>query len=155
MNFEYACSLIGVNFDTPYSTAYRRFRKLAKQSHPDKGGTTESFQQIKEAWDTVKSALPKRKTVDKDMSLRRVTLCEYKNNKFVRNARVSCSILGETVFGIYYIRVKKGVYKIDDSFDFVIPEIDSELHDGVDCRVEFLTVPCKGWERWCLKRKGE
>lgn len=40
-----------------YKKAKRQYRKLAKEYHPDAGGTTEDFQIIQEAWDLYEESL--------------------------------------------------------------------------------------------------
>lgn len=40
-----------------YTTAKREYRKLAKEYHPDAGGSTEDFQLIQQAWDVYENSL--------------------------------------------------------------------------------------------------
>ncbi len=62
MNIEQAYNILGIDSNTIYDYARSRFRDLAKQYHPDKGGSKHAFQQINNAWSLVKDLLP-----DKDV----------------------------------------------------------------------------------------
>lgn len=47
-----------------YQKAKRKYRKLAKQYHPDAGGTTEDFQIIQQAWSIYENSLKQENNSD-------------------------------------------------------------------------------------------
>lgn len=49
-----------------YKKAKREYRRLAKEYHPDKGGTTKDFQIIQEAWDVFEENLNTKPKKDKN-----------------------------------------------------------------------------------------
>ena len=48
--------ILGVNEQSTSADITKAFKDLAKQHHPDRGGTQEKFQEINEAHDTLKSS---------------------------------------------------------------------------------------------------
>lgn len=58
MDIEQAYNILGIDNNSTYNDARSRFRYLAKQYHPDKGGSNHLFQQINNAWSLLKDFLP-------------------------------------------------------------------------------------------------
>jgi len=58
--------LLNVNRDADADAIKKGFRKAALEHHPDKGGTDQMFQVIKEAYDTLSDPIRKR-NYDKDL----------------------------------------------------------------------------------------
>ena len=48
--------ILGVNEQSTSADITKAFKDLAKQHHPDRGGTQDKFQEINEAHDTLKSS---------------------------------------------------------------------------------------------------
>ena len=58
--------LLKVTKDADADEIKKAYRKAALEHHPDKGGTDQMFQLIKEAWDTLSDPIKKR-NYDKDL----------------------------------------------------------------------------------------
>ena len=56
IHLHQACEVLGVHPNDPdlEGSARRAYRQLVKQAHPDKGGTTEEFTMIDEAYRAIK-----------------------------------------------------------------------------------------------------
>ena len=59
MNSSQACQILGITLNQSYKKGYKRYRHLAKKWHPDKNGDTEKFKELQDAWNTLKTILPK------------------------------------------------------------------------------------------------
>ena len=47
-------SILGIGRDASASEITKAYRKLARENHPDRGGSTEKFQKLNEAYSTLK-----------------------------------------------------------------------------------------------------
>ena len=50
-------NLLGISKDANSSQIKKGYRKMAMKEHPDKGGTSEGFRKIQEAWEYFRSKL--------------------------------------------------------------------------------------------------
>ena len=59
-NGEDYYSILGVKRDASASDIAKAYRKLARENHPDRGGSTEQFQKLNEAYSTLKDPKKRR-----------------------------------------------------------------------------------------------
>ena len=140
MNTEKAYSILGINSETLYNTGYKRYCRLAKQHHPDKGGSTKDFQALSNAWNISKSTLRKKsvptitlRTSDKDD-----IFCRYESSK-------------RSWFD--YRKQSNGIYKIAKcEFNdlFIIPDCDKVLQDNVNCKIRIIDEWQSDIEDWIV-----
>lgn len=55
MNIQQAFAILNVPENSDMETVKRRYKQLARKTHPDLGGNSEDFMAIKEAYDAIKS----------------------------------------------------------------------------------------------------
>ena len=53
-------SILGLGRDASASDITKAYRKLARENHPDRGGSTETFQKLNEAYSTLKDPKKRR-----------------------------------------------------------------------------------------------
>ena len=53
-------SILGVSKDASEGDIKKRYRQLARENHPDKGGDKEKFQKIQEAYETLSDSQKKK-----------------------------------------------------------------------------------------------
>jgi DnaJ-class molecular chaperone len=53
MTIDEAFRVLGIPNTSPVTVVKKRFRVLALKTHPDRGGTTEAFTRVREAYETV------------------------------------------------------------------------------------------------------
>ena len=157
-----AYSILKIDSHTPYSTAYGRYRRLAKETHPDKGGDGEAFKALSEAWQAAKATLPKHKGGLPRSSLgvsRRVTLFYAPApNLYLRMT------VGDDGYSmpLNYIKTGKDTYEIkkggagSKESHCDLGEDDLVLEHGINCTVEIWSKSVdtlKWWEPWNPPRK--
>ena len=149
MNVDKAYSILGINPETLYNTAYKRYRRLAKQHHPDKGGSVKDFQVLLDAWNTSKATLSKKTTLKKK-ELPTITLRTSDNDGIV------CRYESLINSWFDYCKQPNGTYKVaDNEFNklFVISEYDKVLQDNVNCKIRIIDEWQSDIEDWFVESK--
>ena len=155
IGLQEAYSILKIDSHTPYSTAYSRYRRLAKKLHPDKGGDAKAFQELSQAWELVKGTLPPVG------ASRRVTLFYAPTpNLYLRMT------VGDDGYNmpLNYIKTGKDTYEIkkggagSNEFDCDLGEDDLVLEHGINCTVEIWSKSdpvdtSQWWEPWNPPRK--
>ena len=67
MTFDMALKVFGINLDQvgDKEELKKKYRQLAIQNHPDRGGSTEAMQNVNSAYDVLAKVLAKTKGVEK------------------------------------------------------------------------------------------
>ena len=149
MNVDKAYSILGINPETLYNTAYKRYRSLAKQHHPDKGGSVKDFQVLLDAWNTSKATLSKKTTLSKKI-LPTITLRTTNKDGIV------CRYANSQNSWFDYRKQSNGIYKIakDDFNDlYIIPDCDKVLQDNVNCKIRIVDEWQSDIEDWIVEIK--
>ena len=151
MDINQAYDILNIEANTLYNTAYKRYRRLAKKIHPDKGGDKEKFQELSEAWNTAKTTL-----IKKAKAFPIITLRKSDNSRFFRYMTSKSENGMSNDSWMDYCKQPNGTYKIvqDDFSDlYIIHEHDKVLQDNVNCKIRIID----GWqddiEEWIVEFK--